>query len=168
MRGIYIGLGTNLSDRVGNYIRAREELAASPLIQFMRTSSLYRSEPWGMAEQPWFLNAVLEIETSLPPDDLLAELKRIEQDMGRMPSDVHWGPRLIDLDIILYGDMVMDSPTLRIPHPYCTERLFVLIPLVELDKNLVHPRSGKLFRTYLKELRKNQTAKSCFRLGPKA
>ena len=168
MRGIYIGLGANLGDRAGNINRALNQLNAPPFFKLLRVSSFYRSEPWGVKNQPWFLNAVAEIETPLQPHDLLAELKKIERDWGRMPSDMLWGPRVIDLDIILYGEMVINSPTLSIPHLNCLKRLFVLMPLVEMDETLVHPESGKLFRLYLEELEEHQAAGTCLRFNPTA
>ena len=137
---VYLGLGTNLGQRSENLGAAVATLP--PAVRVLRLSSIYETEPWGYHEQPAFLNQVLEVETLLPPLDLLAYLKQIEAGLGRQPT-FRYGPRLIDLDILLYGDQVIDLPGLSIPHPHLTERAFVLAPLVELVPTFRHPVSGK-------------------------
>jgi len=107
-------------------------------LHVLRVSSAYETEPRGLTEQPWFLNQVLEVETTLSPPQLLARLLDVERDMGRQ-RDVQNGPRIIDLDIILYGDRVIAAPGLQIPHPRMIERRFVLQPLAELAADLRHP-----------------------------
>jgi 2-amino-4-hydroxy-6-hydroxymethyldihydropteridine diphosphokinase len=134
----YLGLGSNLGDRQSNLAAALDNLANPPILRVLRRSQLYESEPWGVTDQPWFLNQVLEIKTSLAPRDLLARLKQVEHDLGRQPSR-RWGERLIDLDILLYGQQQVGEPDLVIPHPHLWERLFVLLPLAELQPELRSP-----------------------------
>ncbi|HEY9075827.1 MAG TPA: 2-amino-4-hydroxy-6-hydroxymethyldihydropteridine diphosphokinase [Anaerolineaceae bacterium] len=136
---VYIAMGTNLGDRAANLEKAIALLP--PDAQPMRLSPIYETEPWGYTDQPAFLNAVLEAETSLPPLDLLAALKRIESEIGRKPT-FRYGPRLIDLDILFYDDLILEADNLVIPHPRLAERLFVLQPLADLAPDLRHPVSG--------------------------
>ena len=137
----YIGLGSNLGDRESSLSEAMRRLADPPLLTILRTSSIYETAPWGYTEQPDFLNCVLEIETYLSPAWLLGRAKEVEQEIGRQPPSRRYGPRLIDVDILLYGDMAvqLNDPDLQIPHPRMEQRAFVLIPLSELNENLVHP-----------------------------
>ena len=137
---IYLGLGTNLGDRPANLLAATAALL--PQVRVLRLSKVYETEPWGYHDQPAFLNQVIEAETELPPLELLAYLKQIEFSLGRQPS-FQYGPRLIDLDILFYGDQVVELPGLTIPHPHLAERAFVLVPLAELAPNLRHPSSGR-------------------------
>jgi len=133
---IFLGLGTNMGDRLQNLMDA--VVALPPIVQVTRVSSIYETPPWGYLDQPAFLNQVLEGQTDLPPLELLAFLKDTERSLGRKVS-FHYGPRLIDLDILFYDDQVMATPTLTIPHPHLAERAFVLVPLAELAPDLVHP-----------------------------
>jgi len=126
----YIGIGSNLGDRAANAEHALREVAA--LGGVTRTSSFYRTAPWGNPDQPWYLNAVVAIETTFPPQALLGRLRAIEATMGRVRRE-RWEPRTIDLDLLLYDDLELDEPDLRIPHPYLRERAFVLVPLAEID-----------------------------------
>ena len=134
----YLGLGTNLGAREDNLKRAAHLLTSSTSIQLIRSSSIYETAPWGYANQPQFLNCVLEVETGLSPNELFRCVKGLEADMGRQPSS-RYGPRIIDLDILLYGDQTVQQPDLQIPHPRLHQRAFVLIPLAELAPDLVHP-----------------------------
>ena len=136
----YLGLGSNLGQREANLAQAVRLLAQSPQVRVRRSSSIYETAPWGVAEQPRFLNAVLEITTSLSPVALLGLAKAVEAEVGREPT-FRWGPRLIDVDILLYGERViqLDDPDLQIPHPSMAERAFVLVPLAELAPELAHP-----------------------------
>jgi 2-amino-4-hydroxy-6-hydroxymethyldihydropteridine diphosphokinase len=134
--GVYLGLGTNLGDRAANLRAACAALA--PQVQTLRLSRIYQTPPWGYADQPAFLNQVAEVRTTLPPLELLALLKDIEVRLGRTPS-FQYGPRLIDMDILLYGSLVLQLPQLVIPHPRLPERAFVLVPLAELSPELIHP-----------------------------
>jgi 2-amino-4-hydroxy-6-hydroxymethyldihydropteridine diphosphokinase len=133
---VYIGTGTNLGDRLVN-LRAAVELLP-PLVTVKRTSGIYETAPWGVVDQPNFLNQVLEVETDLDPQPLLAFLKRLEQEIGRKPS-YRYGPRLIDMDILFFDHLVLTADDLVIPHPQMADRAFVLIPLAELSPNLLHP-----------------------------
>ena len=136
MTRVYLGLGSNLGDRLAHLRWAREAIATR--LQVVAASSLYETEPWGYAEQPAFLNQVLAVETAIPPHALLTFLKAIETALGRKPT-FRYGPRVIDLDILLYGDLVLETPHLTIPHPRLHRRAFVLVPLAEIAPNLVHP-----------------------------
>jgi 2-amino-4-hydroxy-6-hydroxymethyldihydropteridine diphosphokinase len=124
----YLGLGSNLGDRAANLWEAVRRLAAVSECQVVRCSPLYETEPVGLTGQPWFLNSALAVETGLEPMELLRALKEIERAMGRVTT-VRWGPRLIDLDILLYGDVDLDSDELTVPHRELWNRRFVLIPL---------------------------------------
>lgn len=127
----YLGLGTNLGDREANLSRALELLAATPGVRVRRASAIYETEPVGPREQPRFLNQVVEVETELAPRALLARLLRIEAALGRARRE-RWGPRTMDMDILLYDDLVLETPGLTLPHPRLTERAFALVPLAEL------------------------------------
>ena len=132
----YLSLGSNLGDRARNLRNSITLLA--PMVQSVLQSSIYQTEPWGYADQPAFLNQAIKANTSLEPMKLLEFLKEIECSMGRQET-FRFGPRLIDLDILFYDDLILDTPKLTIPHPRITERAFVLIPLVEISPNLYHP-----------------------------
>jgi len=136
----YIALGTNLGRRRQNLSRARNLL--SEHVRIIKTSAIYETEPWGVTDQPKFLNQVLEGQTDLDAPALLQFVKLIERKMGRKPS-VRYGPRLIDLDILLLGDLQLDTPGLVIPHPRMAERAFVLVPLAEIAPFLVIPGTDK-------------------------
>ena len=127
----YLGLGSNLGDRSRNLERALECLDQMPGLRVMRVSRFLETAPYGVQDQPEFLNAVAEITTDLDPPALLATVKQIEAEMGRTPI-YRWGPRLIDIDILLYDRLRWDSPELTIPHPGLLERSFVTKPLGEL------------------------------------
>jgi 2-amino-4-hydroxy-6-hydroxymethyldihydropteridine diphosphokinase len=134
----YIGLGSNLENPVAQVQQALLALQNFPNTEFIAASSLYRTPPLGPQQaQPDFINAVAALDTRLSPDALLSELHAIEQKQGRKRTGERWGPRTLDLDIILYGDLVLNTPTLTIPHPGLPERDFWLIPLKELRKKLV-------------------------------
>ena len=147
----YIGLGSNLGDREAQIRLALDDLARLPDCRLVRASSLYDSEPVGDVEQPNFLNAVAELETELLPLQLLWNLQLIERRLGRTRTR-RWGPRTIDLDLLLYGSLVVDEPGLQVPHPEMVRRSFVLVPLVELDPLLVHPVTGETLITHLTSL----------------
>jgi 2-amino-4-hydroxy-6-hydroxymethyldihydropteridine diphosphokinase len=132
----YVGLGANLGDREAAILRAAELLPAA------RLSRIRETAPWGYADQPPYLNAVAEVETDLGPRAFLDRLLGIERDLGRLRLGPRWGPRTIDLDLLLHGDAVVDEPGLTVPHPRLHERLFVLEPLAELDPALEIPGKG--------------------------
>jgi 2-amino-4-hydroxy-6-hydroxymethyldihydropteridine diphosphokinase len=136
---VIIALGTNLGDRPANL---RAALAAfGPEITITAESAIYETEPWGYADQPAFLNMVVRAETDLSPPDLLTRLKGLESSLGRLPTFRN-GPRQIDLDILFYDDLTLDTPPLVIPHPRLHERAFVLVPLADIAPGLVHPVLG--------------------------
>lgn len=137
MADIYLALGTNIGDREKNLREAIRRLS-EPDIHIIKISSIYETEPVDYLDQPWFLNAVLEAQTALPATQLLATLRNIESQMGSSKPFAK-GPRLIDLDILLYGDSTIDTPELQVPHPRMLQRNFVLIPLAEIAPNFRHP-----------------------------
>jgi len=139
----FIGLGANVGDRRAHIEAALAAMAAHPRIAIVRCTAPVETEPWGVADQPAFLNAVAEVQTTLDPKELLQSLKRMERELGRTPGR-RWGPREIDLDILLFRNSVIDDSSLVIPHPELTTRPFVLSQLIELDEHLVHPRLGRL------------------------
>jgi 2-amino-4-hydroxy-6-hydroxymethyldihydropteridine diphosphokinase len=138
MTRAYIGTGTNLGQRLKNLDRASELLMEIEGVELLRKSHVYETEPWGYTEQPSFLNQALEIDSTISPLALLHRLKAIEAEMGRQPT-FHLGPRLIDMDILLYNELVLQSDELTVPHPHMHERAFVLVPLAELAPEAYHP-----------------------------
>ena len=137
---VYLGLGSNLGNRRDNLDRALDFL--SQRLRIGKVSSIYDTEPVGNINQPRFLNLVCQAYTTLSPIELLALVKGIENKLGRVPSKSN-APRPIDIDILFYGDQVIETPELIVPHPRLAERAFVLIPLAEIAPELVHPVSGK-------------------------
>lgn len=164
MTRAFIGIGSNVGDRQAYMDLAKRELAALPRTKLVRFSSIYETAPVGPVQQGEFFNAAAELETALDPFDLLDGLAAIEAKAGREPrrTRVKWGPRTLDLDILLYGDRVISHDELVVPHPMLHERGFVLKPLAELDANFVHPvlemRIGELLK-YLEEGEKAATGK---------
>jgi 2-amino-4-hydroxy-6-hydroxymethyldihydropteridine diphosphokinase len=135
----YIGLGSNLGDRNASIKGAQKWLSKHPDILLERCTIAIETPPWGVEDQPPFLNAIAEIDTILSPYELLIELKRGETELGRSPNKTHWGPREIDLDILLFGDEIVRTKDLRIPHPQLIHRRFIIDQLVELNPDLGHP-----------------------------
>lgn len=148
----YIGLGSNIGDKTGNLKRAIEELGKVSGSEVLAVSSFYKTEPVGGVEQDWFINAVAKIETGLSPRELLKALLDIERNLGRI-RDTKWGPRIIDLDILLYDDLVIEEEGLAVPHPYLHERGFALAPLAEIAPAYVHPRLKKSISELLSVLK---------------
>lgn len=128
----YIGIGSNLNDPAAQVRAAVDALRG--LGEVRAVSSLYLTEPWGVADQPKFVNAVAALQTILRPMELLLALKSAEAQLGRDFEGARWGPRVIDFDILTYGDEVVDEPALTIPHPHMKDRAFVLVPLAEIDE----------------------------------
>jgi 2-amino-4-hydroxy-6-hydroxymethyldihydropteridine diphosphokinase len=149
MKGIYLGLGSNLGDRLGNLHRAAEALP--PSVSILAASPVYETDPWGYLDQPAFLNQVWEVATALPAKELLLALKKIERKIGRKVTFQN-GPRVIDLDILFYGDLLLEQDGISIPHPRLHERAFVLVPLADLAPGLVHPSFGKTVRELLQSV----------------
>jgi 2-amino-4-hydroxy-6-hydroxymethyldihydropteridine diphosphokinase len=148
MTRAYVGLGANVGNRRENLDRAVELLAADPRIRVLAVSSVRETDPVGYQDQPRFLNAACAVETELGPRELLERLLAIERALGRERTGPRFGPRTIDLDLLLYGDETLDQPGLTVPHPRLAERLFVLEPLHELAPELVLP-DGRAVRDLL-------------------
>lgn len=146
---VYIALGTNLGERLSNLSAAIAALA--PKVTVLAESYIYETPPWGYENQPAFLNKVIKAETGLEPGSLLEYLKQIEVGLGREKS-VRWGPRLIDLDILFYDNLIIDTPPLVIPHPRLQERAFVLVPLADIASEFMHPIFRKSVKEFLAEI----------------
>ncbi|MEK7277816.1 MAG: 2-amino-4-hydroxy-6-hydroxymethyldihydropteridine diphosphokinase [Chloroflexota bacterium] len=136
---VYLALGTNLGDRAGNCRRALDALRHSFSVEVV--SPCYETEPAYVLDQPRFYNLVCRATTTLTPLEVLRALKQIESDLGRLVT-VRYGPRLIDLDLLFYDDLILDLPDLTVPHPLLQERAFVLIPLADIAPELLHPKLG--------------------------
>lgn len=147
----YLGLGSNVGDKRRNLDEARRQLEGSPGISVLKVSSYRKTEPVGGPPQDNFLNAAMEIETTLAPEELLKRCLEIEAAMGRR-RQVHWGPRIMDIDILIYDKLVLDSPTLKIPHPLMHLRRFVLEPLSEFAPDMLHPAKNKTMLQLLRDL----------------
>ena len=148
---VYIGIGSNLGDKVGHCRRAIEAIVSDGRNRIVRCSPFYQTEPVGKKDQDWFVNGVAAVETSMDPGELLDFFLTIEMTMGRVRRE-HWGPRVIDLDILLFGQKVIDEGRLQVPHPRLHERGFVLSPLHDIAPGLVHPLLGKSISQILAEL----------------
>ena len=144
MTRAFIGLGSNLGDSRRALAEATQRIAALPQSRLVRSSSHYLTPPWGRQDQPEFINSVVEIETLLTADILLAALLGIEREAGRVRDGARWGPRALDLDILLYGDDVVSSAGLHVPHPHLAERAFVLAPLAEIAADRIVPGQGRV------------------------
>jgi 2-amino-4-hydroxy-6-hydroxymethyldihydropteridine diphosphokinase len=154
---IYVGLGSNLGDRLAN-IRKAIELMKEEGIEIIKESSIYQTEPVGYKEQGWFLNSVVKGTTELSPRGIWKRLEKIEKLMGR-EREVKWGPRIIDLDILFYGNKVLNGKELQIPHSELHKRRFVLIPLQEIAPKLAHPIFKKTVSELLRDLKDNSQVK---------
>jgi 2-amino-4-hydroxy-6-hydroxymethyldihydropteridine diphosphokinase len=150
----YVGLGANIGSPIATIHAAEDRLGDLPASVVRRRSSLYRTAPWGVVDQPDFINTVVEIETALQPLELLRALKSIEMELGREPA-TRWGPRVIDLDLLLYGDVSLATRELHVPHAEMWQRLFVLAPLAELRPDL-HHSDGRSIVMVSDDLRSSQ------------
>jgi 2-amino-4-hydroxy-6-hydroxymethyldihydropteridine diphosphokinase len=146
-----MGLGSNLNDRLANIHEALRRLDKHPRISVVKVSSLYETKPVGVTRQPLFLNAVARLSTPLDPDALLTVFQSVERSMGRRKT-VPWGPRCIDLDLLLYDDSIVEESRLKVPHPELARRAFVLVPLAEIAPHAVDPRSGRCVAQLLSAL----------------
>ena len=141
---VYLSLGSNLGDRIGYLQQSTSLLSAHPDINIISTSSFYESEPWQMNSENWFVNAIVQLSTTLSPLDLLSECQRIENQLGRKRNaDSRYIDRTIDIDIIFYDNIIINTPTLTIPHKHFHRRVFMLIPMLEIAPDFVHPFFGK-------------------------
>ena len=147
-----ISIGSNLKNRIENCRRGIEALAGLEEIEITGNSRFYQTAPVDYEKQDWFINAAIQINTCLTPHKLLEHLKSIERDAGRKEGAIKFGPRILDMDIILYNNSVIDSKGLIIPHPRMHERAFVLRPLCDIDPNIVHPVIKKNMRYLLNNL----------------
>ena len=154
----FIGVGSNLDDPASRCVEAVRHVSVVNGIKFLRRSSLYRTEPVGFIEQEWFVNAVIEIRTVLSPRELLNALRAVEDGMGRLRGP-QWGPRIIDLDILIYGQEVIQDDNLVVPHPELHKRRFVLEPLCELASYVIHPAFGISIRGLMDRL--NDESRVC-------
>jgi 2-amino-4-hydroxy-6-hydroxymethyldihydropteridine diphosphokinase len=167
MTNAFIGLGSNLGEREVHVRRAVEELGKIARTKFLRVSSLYDTAPVGDVEQPRFLNAVACVETDLSAGSLLWNLLLIEQRLGRIRTKARrWGPRVIDLDLLFFGDEIVEEPGLEVPHPEAHRRAFVLAPLAELAPEFVHPTLGETIAALLARLPKESGVLKGDRLWP--
>ena len=148
---VFIGIGTNLGDRSKNIEEALKNLESDGL-KIVKKSPIYETEPYGLTKQPKFLNCVVEANTTLAPQELLKALIEIEKKMGRVRK-IHWGPRIIDLDILFYDDLVIDEENLKIPHPDIKNRFFVLKPLLDIAPDFIHPVLKRTIKELLDELK---------------
>lgn len=146
----YLSLGSNLGDRLDMLSRAVRSLE-QPGTRVLQVSSVYETAPQGKTDQPDFLNIAVRVETALAPPDLLVHVQQVELALGRVRT-VRWGPRTVDIDILLYGGEIVAWPELELPHPRMLERAFVLIPLLELDPSLALPHTGERLRNYCERL----------------
>jgi 2-amino-4-hydroxy-6-hydroxymethyldihydropteridine diphosphokinase len=140
---VYLGLGSNLGDRLATLQRAVDLLAAEPGLRVEASSRVWETDPVGGPDQPDFLNVVIRVATDLEPLDLLAACNRTEAALGRV-RDVRWGPRTVDIDVLLIDDRMIDDPALTVPHPRMTQRAFVILPLLDLDPDPILPGGVRL------------------------
>ena len=146
MEKIYVGLGANVGDREAHLRSAVVAVGARPELRVVGASKVYESAPVGYADQPDFLNAAVELETEVSPRDLLQTLLELERSLGRVRGQ-RWGPRIIDLDLLLYGHRIVQEQGLTVPHPHLHLRAFVLLPLCDLNPEGVHPLTRQSFRS---------------------
>jgi 2-amino-4-hydroxy-6-hydroxymethyldihydropteridine diphosphokinase len=151
----YIGVGSNLGDKIHQCEQGLREILGVDRHRLLARSSFYKTQPLGVLDQDWFVNAAIKIETDLEPHELLQSLNEIESKLGRRET-FRWGPRAIDLDILFFDDETIQSGPLIIPHPRLQERQFVLIPLVEIDPHLIHPVLQKTVLQLLEDLEDDQ------------
>jgi len=151
----FIGIGSNMGDKVRRCEEAISEVLKVDNHTLLAKSSFYKTQPVGYTEQDWFVNGVIKIETELEAFDLLRALKTIEGRMGRLET-FRWGPRAIDLDLLFFDGTCLETPEVQIPHPRIQERQFVLVPLAEIDPDLLHPVFKKSVRRLLEDMKEDQ------------
>lgn len=150
---VYLSLGSNLGDRLGYLQQAASLLGAHPEINIVATSSFYETEPWQMDSENWFVNAIAQISTSLSPENLLAECQRVEAQLGRKRDGSNtYTDRTIDIDILFYDNQIINTPALTIPHPCFYKRAFLLVPMLEIAQDFIHPALNKTVAEIYDEL----------------
>lgn len=150
---VYLSLGSNLGDRVGYLQQATSLLSAIPQIRIVSTSSFYETEPWQMESKNWFVNAIVQISTALNPEELLRECHRIETQLGRKrDGNKNYADRTIDIDILFYDDLIINAPGLTIPHKFFHKRAFLMVPMLEIAQDFVHPLFKKTIADLYDEL----------------
>ena len=150
---VYLSLGSNLGDRLGYLQQATSLISALDDVNVVATSSFYESEPWQMSSENWFVNAIIQITTSLSPEDLLAECKRIEAQLGRKRIPAKgYTDRTIDIDILFYDNLIMNNEYLTLPHRFFHKRAFLLVPMLEIAQDFVHPLFNKTVTELYEEL----------------
>ncbi|MFH1612561.1 MAG: 2-amino-4-hydroxy-6-hydroxymethyldihydropteridine diphosphokinase [bacterium] len=148
---VYLGFGSNIGDRKNNIIKSYEMIEKLPNTKIIKQSSFYETEPIGIKNQPKFINTVIKIKTFFSPIDLIQHLSIIEKKIGKK-KEYKWGPRIIDIDILFYEKIIFKNDFLEIPHSEMIQRKFVLIPLAEIDENILHPVENKNIKELLKEV----------------
>ncbi|MCS7083414.1 MAG: 2-amino-4-hydroxy-6-hydroxymethyldihydropteridine diphosphokinase [Aquificaceae bacterium] len=146
IKELYLALGSNIDNRIENILKAISALR--DILEVKKISTIYESPPWGITSQPKFLNCAILCNADLPPFELLKEVKSIEKKLGRIQRE-RWGPREIDIDILIYGDLILKTPELEIPHPHLSSRDFFILPLIELSESILHPVYKKPLRDFL-------------------
>ncbi len=159
MPRVIIGVGSNMGDRLRNCITALREISA--FAEILKVSSAYETEPVGNEDQPDFINCAAEIETALPPQDLLKRVREVEEKLGRV-RDARWGPRTIDVDLIFYDELTLDTADLKLPHPRAHLRRFVLVPVSEITPGKVHPGCGVTVRELCERLGDGKSVKKVY------
>lgn len=149
MSVLFLGLGTNLGDRQQNLQRAVNALTAG--MRITAVSPIFETPPWGPTDQPTFYNCCLAAETDLTPQQLLSFIKEIENELGRIPT-YRWGPRLIDIDLLFYDDIILEEDNLTVPHLRIAERAFVLAPLAAIAPDFIHPQTGQSMQALLADV----------------
>ena len=151
MTRVYLSLGSNMGNRQDYLKKAVESLDRLLETEVKAVSSYYETAAWGLTDQADFLNLALALDTQLPAESLLSACQAIEKDLDRVRHE-HWGPRTVDIDILLYGQEIWETEHLKVPHPYMSQRAFVLVPLVEIADDLVDPKTGQAYKNYLSQL----------------
>lgn len=152
MKTVYIGIGSNLGDSIKNCTEAIKRIDEIPGCTVIDSSPFYSTEPVGVEGHEWYVNSVISVMTDMPPLELMKNLLSVERGMGRKRNGSRWGPREIDLDILLYGEEVIEEDDLTVPHPLMHDRRFVMAPITAIDPDLIHPVLGKSMKDILMEI----------------
>ena len=158
MTKVYLSLGSNMGNRQDYLKKAVESLDRLLETEVKAVSSYYETAAWGLTDQADFLNLALALDTQLPAESLLSACQAIEKDLDRVRHE-HWGPRTVDIDILLYGQEIWETEHLKVPHPYMSQTAFVLVPLVEIADDLVDPKTGQAYKNYLSQLNTSDVRK---------